>query len=91
MRFKYPTYIFNDLSFEVDEEGTPYWVCPVKKYNIGLFGGVTVDRVVLCNAVTGETVDYKVKDVPQWVDRVYSADLLVQLYDYYGTLEAWIF
>lgn len=87
LRFKYPTYIFNDLSFEVDEEGTPYWVCPVKKYNIGLFGGVTVDRVVLCNAVTGETVDYKVKDVPQWVDRVYSADLLVQLYDYYGTLK----
>lgn len=49
---------------------------------------MTVDRVVLCNAVTGETVDYKVKDVPQWVeDRVYSADLLVQLYDYYGTLK----
>ena len=87
LRFKYPTYIFNDLSFEVDEEGTPYWGCPVKKYNIGLFGGVTVDRVVLCNSVTGETVDYKVKDVPQWVDRVYSADLLVQLYDYYGTLK----
>ena len=36
---------------------------------------------------SGETVDYKVKDVPQWVDRVYSADLLVQLYDYYGTLK----
>ena len=87
LRFKYPTYIFDNLSFEVDEEGTPYWVCPVKKYNIGLFGGVTVDRVVLCNAVTGETIDYKVKDVPQWVDRVYSADLLVQLYDYYGTLK----
>ena len=39
LRFRYPTYIFNDLSFEVDEEGTPYWICPVKKYNIGLFGG----------------------------------------------------
>ena len=24
LRFRYPTYIFNDLSFEVDEEGTPY-------------------------------------------------------------------
>ena len=62
LRFKYPTYIFNDLSFEVDEEGAPYWICPVKKYNIGLFGGVTIGRVVLCNAVTGETEDYAIED-----------------------------
>lgn len=87
LRFKYPTYIFNDLSFEVDEEGVPYWICPVKQYNIGLFGGVTIGRVVLCNAITGETTDYDIEDAPQWIDRAYSADLLVELYDYYGTLK----
>lgn len=87
LRFRYPTYIFNELSFEIDEEGVPYWICPVRKYNIGLFGGVTVGRVVLCNAVTGETQDYAIEDVPQWIDRAYSADLLVELYDYYGTLK----
>lgn len=87
LRFRYPTYIFNELSFEIDEDGVPYWVCPVKKFNIGLFGGVTVGRVVLCNAVTGETEDYAIDEVPQWIDRAYSADLLVELYDYYGTLK----
>ena len=87
LRFKYPTYIFNDLSFEVDEEGVPYWICPVKQYNIGLFGGVTIGRVVLCNAITGEPTDYAIEDAPQWIDRAYSADLLVELYDYYGTLK----
>ena len=87
LRFKYPTYIFNELSFEIDEEGVPYWVCPVKKYNIGLFGGVTVGRVVLCNAITGETTDLSIKDVPTWIDRAYSADLLIELFDYYGTLK----
>ena len=87
LRFKYPTYIFNDLSFEIDEEGTPYWICPVKKFNIGLFGGETIGRVVLCNAITGETRDYAIEDAPQWIDRAYSADLLVKLYDYYGTLK----
>lgn len=87
LRFRYPTYIFNELSFEIDEDGTPYWICPVKKFNIGLFGGVTVGRVVLCNAITGETTEYAIKDVPQWVDRAYSADLLVELYDYHGTLK----
>lgn len=87
LRFSYPTYIFDSLSFEVDEEGVPYWVCPVKKFNIGLFGGETIGRVVLCNAITGETVDYEIKDVPQWIDRAYSAELLVDLFDYNGTLK----
>lgn len=87
LRFRYPTYIFEQLSFEIDEEGIPYWICPVQKYNVGLFGGATVGRVVLCNAITGETVDYAIEDVPQWVDRAHSADMLIQLYDYYGTLK----
>ncbi len=87
LRFHFPTYIFNELSFEVDEDGTPYWICPVKKFNIGLFGGVTIGRVVLCNAITGECEDYAIEDAPQWIDRAYSADLLVELYDYYGTLK----
>lgn len=87
LRFRYPTYIFNELSFEIDDAGTPYWICPVKKYNVGLFGGATVGRVVLCNAITGEMEDYAIEDAPQWIDRAYSADLLVELYDYYGSLK----
>ena len=85
LRFNYPTYIFGDqIFFEIDEEGTPYWICPVKKFNIGLFGGETVGRVVMVNAVTGECVDYDVEEVPTWVDKVYSAELLMRLYDYSG-------
>lgn len=85
LRFKYPTYIFSDqIFFEIDEDGIPYWICPVKKFNIGLFGGETVGRVVIVNAVTGECVDYDVTEVPTWVDKVYSAELLMQLYDYSG-------
>ena len=87
LRFKYPTYIFADqIFFEIDEEGTPFWICPVKKFNIGLFGGQTIGRVVICNAITGECVDYAVEDTPQWVDKVYQAELLMDLYDYHGTL-----
>lgn len=87
LRFKYPTYIFDNISFEVDDNGTPYWICSTKKYNIGLFGGQTIGNVVICNAITGECTDYKVEDVPTWVDQVYRADLLIDLYDYYGTLK----
>ena len=53
LRFAHPTYIYGDLSFEIDDDGVPYWIAPVKKYNIGLFGGETIGKVVICNAITG--------------------------------------
>lgn len=84
LRFSYPTYLFDQLSFEIDDEGVPYWICPVKKYNIGLFGGQTIGRVVLCNASTGECTDYAIEDCPQWVDKAYPSELLIDLYDYHG-------
>ena len=88
LRFQFPTYIFADqLFFEVDEEGTPYWICPVKKFNIGLFGGQTIGKVVVCNAISGESIVYDINDVPQWIDKVYQAELLLELYDYHGTLK----
>lgn len=87
LRFKYPTYIFDQINFEIDDEGTPYYVCPVKDFKIGLFGGQSIRNVVLVNAITGEDANYAVKDVPTWVDRVYSSELLISYYDYYGTLK----
>ena len=87
LRFAHPTYIYGELSFEINDDGIPYWIAPVKKFNIGLFGGETVGRVVLCNAITGELEDYAIDEVPEWIDRAYSADLLIQLYDYYGALK----
>lgn len=87
LRFRYPTYIFAEENFEIDEEGIPYWICPVKDYTIGLFGGETIGKVVLCNAINGECTEYDIEDVPEWVDRVFSSDMLIQQFDYYGTLK----
>lgn len=87
LRFRFPTYIFDQINFEIDEEGTPYWICPAVDYKIGLFGGRSIKNVVIVNAVTGEYKNYKVDEVPTWVDRVYSSELLVAYYDYYGTLK----
>lgn len=87
LRFNYPTYIFDTINFEIDDEGTPYWICPVKDYTIGLFGGQTVSKAVMVNAITGESEVYDTGSIPQWVDRVFSAELLINLYDYHGTLK----
>lgn len=87
LRFHFPTYIFDNINFEIDDNGTPYWICPVKKFTIGLFGGETIGSVVTVNAVTGELAQYGIDEVPSWIDKVYSADLLISLYDYHGTLK----
>ncbi len=80
--FNYPTMMFDDPVFEIDEEGTPFWVCSRIVRTIGLFGGVDVKGAVLVNAVTGESQYYE--QVPNWVDRVYSYDIIMQQYDFYG-------
>lgn len=88
LRFQFPTYIFDDqIFFEIDDEGTPFWICPVKKFNIGLFGGQTIGKVVVCNAIDGSCVVYDITEVPEWIDKVYQAELLMELYDYSGTLK----
>ena len=82
LRFRYPTYMFEDPVFEIDEDGTPYWVCAKKEKTIGLFGGTDNRGAVLVNAITGESEYYA--EPPAWVDHVYSADLIIEQYDYYG-------
>lgn len=84
VQLKYPFYIFDEKSFEIDEDGQPWWICPVREYTIGLFGGETISRVVLCNASTGECQELGVDEVPQWVDRVYPANLLIRQYNWSG-------
>ena len=84
LRFQYPTFMFNDPVFEIDEDGTPYWVVPRIVKRIGLFGGVDVEGAVLVNAITGDSAYYPLADIPAWVDRVFSAALLLQQYDWYG-------
>ncbi|MDO4502765.1 MAG: Tat pathway signal sequence [Coriobacteriia bacterium] len=91
VQLKYPFYMFADFSFEIDEKGHPWWICPTIKKTIGLFGGETIDRVVMCDAVTGETQDLAVDEVPTWVDRVYPSELLLRQYNWYGAYNnGWI-
>ena len=82
LRFAYPTYMFEEPVFEIDEDGTPYWVCAKKEKTIGLFGGTDNHGAVLVNAITGESEYYE--EPPAWVDHVYSAELIIEQYDYYG-------
>lgn len=85
LRFRYPTFMFSSPHLELDDDGQPWWVCPRETRTIGLLGGSDIIGAVLLNACTGEHVYYDVQDIPTWVDRVYTASLITQQYDYYGT------
>ena len=89
LRFEYPTYMFGEANFEIDEEGNPYWICPVLDKTIGLFGGTDVIGAIIVDATTGEFKELSIKDINEnteynWIDRVYSSDLVIEQFDYYG-------
>ena len=86
LRFQYPTFMFDTPQFEIDEEGQPWWIAPRVVKTIGLFGGTDIDGAVLCSAITGESQYYAKDDVPTWVDNVYTPSLIMEQYDYHGTL-----
>ncbi len=99
VRFKYPSLILDEASFEIDETGRPYWIVPVLDKTIGLFGGTDVIGAVIVDSITGDTTlvstsldgitklptDKFVTDKEfQWLDQVYSAAIVNEQYNYYG-------
>ena len=87
LRFDYPTKIFDDfISFEVDDDGNPYYIITCLEPKVFPFGAMDVSEAVIFDPCTGESEIYAVEDVPAWVDAVYSGDLAEQKYNWYGTL-----
>ena len=84
LRFHYPTMMFSTPEFEIDENGHPWWIAPRVIKTIGLFGGTDIQGAVLVDAITGQCQYYK--EVPTWVDTLYVPELIMQQYDYHGTL-----
>lgn len=84
---KYPTVMFGNPHFEIDENGKPYYIAPVYDKTISLFGGKTVTGCIILDPVSGDIQKYDIADVPNWVDVVFNGDLLCRQYNWYGTLQ----
>ena len=88
VRFAYPTEMFGDAAFEIDDDGAPYWIVPTVTMRIGLFGGQDYSGAILVNACTGEMQRYSLEEVPTWCDKVFSADLVYEQLGYYGCYQS---
>ena len=87
LRFSYPTKIFGNCSFEIDEEGNPFYIVACMKPKVAMFGAYDVNEVIIFDPVSGESEIKPLKDVPSWVDNVFTGTLASQKYDWYGTLK----
>ena len=87
LRFSYPTKIFGNFSFEIDEQGNPYYVVSCMSPKVGLFGAMDVSEVIVFDPCNGSSVIYPIAEVPSWVDNVFTGALASQKYDWYGTLK----
>ena len=81
---KHPTLMTENLHFEIDENGKPYYVASVIDKTISLFGGKTVSGCIVLDPVSGEIVKYNVADIPRWIDVVFYGDLICEQYNWYG-------
>jgi hypothetical protein len=72
-----------DYSFELDDDGVPYWVLTVYK-NRWLFRLPEASGVLIVNATTGDSNYYDTNAVPEWVDRVQPESFIMQQIDNQG-------
>lgn len=83
LRLQFPTKIFGDPSFEVDDDGHPYYVATTFRPRFGLMSN-DPNGAVLMDAITGKSQFYALEDIPKWVDRVYSAEnVMMRVDDHY--------
>jgi len=72
-----------DYSFELDDNGQPYWVVSTYKNKRG-FSLPEATGVITLNASTGETVRYSMDNIPEWIDRVQPEDFIINQIDNQG-------
>lgn len=91
LRFKYPTKIFDNISFEIDDNGTPYWVASVVDFKIGFWSGSDIKGAVLMNAITGESKYYALDEIPTWVDQIFDSQMVIDQLVYNGKYRSGFF
>lgn len=85
---RYPTTLFEEPVFEIDEEGHPYYVAPIVKRQFSLLGPKNVVGAFVVDAATGEINRYKLEDIPEWADRIFPAEMVMAQINYNGQFQS---
>jgi len=91
IRFAYRDKLFGPWSFEIDDDGKPFWAVPTYRNSVGLFGGPIREGVVLVDAVNGSLSFHRPGEEPIWLDRSIPVDLVLgQANDYLRLKNGWM-
>ena len=86
LRFLYPTKIFQSISFELDENGKPYYIVACAKPRVMLFGAKDIEEVIIFDPTSGKGELYPVSETPAWIDIVYDGYLATEKFNWQGML-----
>jgi hypothetical protein len=81
----YATIGISDFTFEIDEQGNPFWVVTTYDKKIG-FSGENANGILIVNAQTGDIESYTIADAPSWVDRIQPASFIEDQLNDWGEL-----
>ncbi|MDQ0459042.1 hypothetical protein QOZ91_000548 [Clostridium sardiniense] len=79
-----------DYTFELDDEGNPYWV--ITRYDTGV--GITEAKAtgaLIIDSQTGEAEVYDIENMPKWVDRIQPDSFIKGYIDKWGKLVHGVF
>ena len=72
-----------DYTFEIDDEGHPYWVVSISRHEVG-FSGNNAYAIAVVDATSGEVKKYTKDNAPQWVDRIQPKDFVFNQINSWG-------
>ncbi len=79
-----------DLTFEVRDDGMPFYVVTEFVKRVGLSGNEAVGTIII-NPQTGEIKRYSIKGTPKWVDRIQPESFVRSQLDWQGRyIKGWL-
>lgn len=83
----YKHYAVDDLTLEVNDDWQPYYTATINKPAYS-YGPTIPVRSIVVDPQTGKITDYDINKTPAWVDRVYSADTVKRMMNWWGSYGA---
>lgn len=84
IRMNYPKRIFyGQTQLEIDDEGKPYYIRTYGSF-VTARNGFKAEGIVMVDPKTGETMEYKLADVPKFIDGAVSPEAVSLQNSYYG-------
>ncbi len=84
LRRNFRSTMFGEFSFEIDDEGNPFWIIPTYKYGAGIGGAKTPTGCITVDPISGKLHSYSLDEVPEWIDAALDPKMAVSMIDSWG-------